>query len=79
MPLTTLQEYKWRVAVVVGAACRICGTTPVHYAHVRPTKCRGRGRGSVKRYADILKHPECYAPLCSLHHLQFDMGKIKLS
>lgn len=74
--MTKLEEMKLAVRQLLGDRCVICQRTPVEYAHVRPTKTHGRGRGSAVRYADMLKHPESYAPFCSDHHKQLDAGKI---
>lgn len=67
-----LAELKERVAQTLGRACRFCGTTPIQYAHTRPTATRGRGRGQRRRLRDILKFPDRYIPLCEACHNQYD-------
>lgn len=56
--------------------CAICGSTEnVEFAHIKPTKLRGKGRGRKERYYDLIRHPESYRPLCSKHHREYDNEK----
>ena len=47
-------------------ACR--RTAGLEFAHLKPTRVYGRGRGRCQRYHDIKNHPESYALLCRHHH-----------
>ncbi len=43
--------------------------------HGKPTPLsikRRSGRGKDLRYKDVIKHPECYAPMCRKHNLMYD-------
>ena len=48
--------------------------THLQFAHVLPTKLRGRGRGRKERLTDIRKHPESYTLFCDKHHKLYDGG-----
>lgn len=50
----------------------------LQFAHIKPTKLsgRGRGRGKEMRYYDIKKHPDHYLLLCTLCHHKLDWGTI---
>jgi len=54
--------------------CNIKGTKkkPLHFAHTKPTKLSGRGRGSYNRFKDVLNNPKSYTLLCNDCHLDFD-------
>lgn len=41
---------------------------PLEFAHKKPTRLRGRGRGLQKRFRDILRNPDCYELLCKKCH-----------
>lgn len=45
---------------------------PLEFAHVKPTKLQGRGRGLKNRFFDILRNPDSYR-LC---HALFDMEQL---
>jgi hypothetical protein len=60
-----------------GNRCQKCGASgdvkKLEFAHVKPTGLCGQGRGSVHRYYDIKRNPECYRLLCRQPcHKQFD-------
>ena len=67
--VVTLKE---KAAQAVGRVCRLCGKTPIQYAHARPTKLRGRGRGQHARLRDVVKYPDRYIPLCKECHAIYD-------
>jgi hypothetical protein len=48
--------------------------TRLEFAHVAPTKLKGRGRGKYHRLRDVLKHPEAYKLLCRPCHMDLDYG-----
>ena len=63
-----------RCVELLGDRCsrRSCGSTSqVEFAHIKETPLRGRARGLDRRYRDILKHPDCYLPLCRPCHIAF--------
>ena len=52
-----------------GGKCFFCGQTfLLEFAHCKPTKLSGRGRGFIKRYYDIKNNPDCYKLTCKLHN-----------
>ncbi len=65
-------KLKEKAHQAVGRVCQHCGATPIQFAHVRPTKLSGRGRGSVARYKDVAKFPKRYIPLCAACHYDYD-------
>ena len=62
--------------------CGICGhRVRIEFHHIKPTKLNGMNRGSADRAYDIIKHPDCYIPLCYFchkkvtsdeYHIQYD-------
>jgi hypothetical protein len=49
--------------------CGICGHKQrLQFHHIKPTKLNGDSRGSSRRAYDIVKHPDCYIPLCYFCH-----------
>ena len=58
--------------------CIWCGSDEWGFAHVRPTPLGGRGRGRSARYYDILRHFDCYRPMCRLCHKEYDDGEVDL-
>ena len=44
----------------------------MEFAHIQPTKLKGRGRGKNHRYYDIIKHPNSYALLTKKTHIYID-------
>lgn len=54
-------------------------TSKLEFAHIKPTKLSGRGRGSKERMRDIRDNPTCYRLLCSYHHTIFDSTNVGLS
>lgn len=46
----------------------------LEFAHVKPTKLSGQGRGFYARYRDVLKNPDCYRLMCCDCHKRFDRG-----
>lgn len=52
-----------------------CGSTEeLEFAHVKPTKLNGRGRGFNHRVKDVRSHPEAYRLLCKACHWFLDFG-----
>ena len=86
MPYTPWQfEQKWQnLKKAFGAKCEKCGITEdklrqqdqlywmLEFAHTKPTKLSGMGRGKRHRYYDILNHPDSYMLLCHNHHREYD-------
>jgi len=64
-----------RCIELLGGRCRRCRSTQhVEFAHIKETPLRGRGRGLDRRYRDILKHPDCYVPMCHGCHRAFTLA-----
>lgn len=52
-----------------GGKCHFCNQTYLlEFAHVRPTKLSGRGRGFKERYTDIKNNPMNYLLTCKNHN-----------
>lgn len=66
------ESLRQRVIALLGSVCAECQATPIHYAHMQPTRLRGKGRGQIRRLRDILKHPKRYKPLCAKCHYEHD-------
>lgn len=68
--------YRKRRAILIrerGDACQACGEkVGLEFAHVNPTKCHGKGRGSNRRVLDVLKFPLKYVLLCMDCHDSLD-------
>jgi hypothetical protein len=47
-------------------------TFPLEWAHVKPTRMHGRGRGKKNRLVDVKKNPDCYKLLCRPCHRRRD-------
>ena len=47
-------------------------TQDLQFAHRRPTKLSGKGRGRKERIQDILNNPLDYALSCRVHNNYFD-------
>lgn len=62
-----------------GNKCIICGKKKrLEFAHIKPTKLSGRGRGSKHRYLDIKKNKDCYVLVCKgCHALWLDNIPLK--
>jgi hypothetical protein len=73
----TTQEYYQRkrteLLMVFGGICQACGERHgLEFAHVQPTRCTGKGRGSWRRLADVLRRPGAYVLLCMSCHDSLD-------
>jgi hypothetical protein len=56
--------------------CGICGHKQrLEFHHIKSTKLNGEGRGSSLRAYDIIKHPDCYIPLCYFCHQKVTSGE----
>jgi len=57
-----------------GNRYELCGIEGVElqFAHIKPTKLTGRGRGLIARYYDIKKNPNSYVLACEGCHEDFD-------
>ena len=56
-----------------GNKCISCGADyDLEFAHIRPTKLSGKGRGRKERYFDIRKNKTSYILLCHFCHLEYD-------
>lgn len=47
-------------------------TKNLEFAHTKPTKLKGKGRGRKERYYDIKNNPTSYILLCKYHHKILD-------
>ena len=65
---------RWnRLIAERGGKCQACEETlDLEFAHVKPTKCVGKGRGKSRRMLDVMKHPKRYILLCMGCHDSFD-------
>jgi len=64
-----IKELREELIKKFGGKCIICGSTlDLEFAHIKPTKLGGRGRGRKERYYDVLKNPNCYALTCKEHN-----------
>lgn len=70
-------------ALKKGRACELCGRSradvpgrkgQMEFAHVKPTKLNGRGRGLKSRYLDVVRNPECYKLVHRCCHAAMDLG-----
>ena len=67
------RRLKKRAFDAIGRACVFCGRKrEVHCAHVKRTKLKGPGRGKYHRFADVVKHPDAYRPMCPSCHRTYD-------
>lgn len=65
-----------------GSECQwwcCCTDTGLEFAHLEPTKCKGKGRGQNERLKDVEDHPTHYTLLCRHHHREFDSGRLVLN
>lgn len=70
------QRLRQTAIASLGYFCQACGETRrLELAHTKPTKLAGRGRGSIARYTDAIKHLDCYRLLCRDCHVAFDSSK----
>ncbi len=68
----TQDEYK-RLLKVFGGKCERCSSKLIlEFAHITPTKLKGRGRGKYTRVRDIKKNPKSYVLVCHGCHEQMD-------
>lgn len=66
-------KLKVRAFDAIGRACVFCESEDdVQAAHVLPTDLRGPGRGKKRRFADVVRKPEAYRPMCRRCHRTFD-------
>ena len=62
-----------KLRIIRGNKCLQCGNMgKLDFAHVRPTRVSGRGRGMDSRMRDIRHHPNDYILLCRKCHLVLD-------
>lgn len=76
------QERRNKLEAFYGGCCQWvhCNKTErLEFAHLKPTKCQGKGRGQNERLIDVRKHPTHYTLLCRGHHRGFDSGKLTLT
>lgn len=70
------RDLKARVRKALGPrVCALCGKRhrKLEAAHLVPTNLKGAGRGSHRRYLDILKHPSHYLWMGKKCHHLFDL------
>lgn len=76
--MTTQEYYQKKRACLIeafGGKCQSCGEALpwlLEFAHVRPTQCIGKGRGSWRRMADVIRRPSAYVLLCLGCHDSLD-------
>lgn len=62
-------KFRKQLIKIFGGKCIICGSTEdLEFAHIKPTKLKGRGRERKERYYDILNNPDSYALTCKKHN-----------
>jgi len=72
------RRYKQRLrhrayACYIVNVCFFCGAGgDLEFAHVKPTKLSGQGRGMDRRFRDVLSHPDCYVIACKSCHYLLD-------
>ncbi len=57
--------------------CDETRSSKLQFAHLKPTKLSGRGRGRFERLLDVKNNLPCYTFLCRIHHLEFDAARWK--
>lgn len=68
-----LEKRKAEALELLGSKCIFCGSPEVQAAHVVPTPiCGKNSRGSYRRWADVVKYPTHYRPMCPRCHRRFD-------
>lgn len=76
MPSTATEWARAKRAEMVkyfGGCCQTCGDDSfLEFAHVKPTKCTGSGRGSTQRIYDVMTHLSHYILLCADCHDSYD-------
>lgn len=61
-----------------GNACEYCRSIQdLEFAHIKPTKLKGMGRGKDRRAYDIKRNPDSYMLMCQKCHRAFDKGNMK--
>lgn len=64
-----------RVMALFEPSCEECGSSErLEFAHVQPTKLKGRGRGTYHRLRDVERNHEAYRLLCRPCHVDLDYG-----
>jgi len=64
-----IKRLKKKLIKQFGGKCIVCGkTTNLEFAHIKPTKLNGKGRGRKERYYDVLKNPDYYCLTCKEHN-----------
>lgn len=64
-----IKRLKKKLIKQFGGKCIICGSIKnLEFAHLKPTKLKGIGRGRKERYYDVLKNPDCYVLTCKEHN-----------
>ena len=57
----------------LGNSCFNCGSqNNLEFAHLKPTKLKGTGRGLKYRYLDIIRNLNSYTLLCKQCHTEMD-------
>lgn len=70
-------EARLRLIEKFGGKCWFDGCeeddpSKLEFAHIFPTKLKGRGRGRKERVYDVSKNPGSYALVCSYHNGEID-------
>jgi len=69
------QSLRARALEAFGGRCQDCGSiVNLQFAHVWPTGLKGQGRGSKRRFRDVLNNQYAYRLLCYDCHAAFDAG-----
>lgn len=67
------QRLKGRAFALIGTECIFChNKVNLHAAHIKSTGLNGKSRGLDRRFRDVIKHPDCYKPMCKQCHQVFD-------
>lgn len=70
---TWIIEKRKQLIKLFGGMCVLCWTTEnLEFAHIKPTKLNGLGRGRKERYYDVKNNPKSYVLMCKKCHERFD-------
>jgi hypothetical protein len=63
------REWRMRLLQQFGNKCNFCDQrTFLEFAHIKPTKLKGEGRGMTNRIKDIRDNPDSYMLTCHKHN-----------
>lgn len=76
-----MHRIKAELITAYGGKCMIEGCTEqdpdvLQFAHLKPTKLSGSGRGMGRRLYDVKNNFQSYCLICPWEHYLFDSGEI---